>query len=173
MRGQEIVKRRYQTIDELLSVDESTPLEPGDFDDALWTLLCARVFEPEDLESLPEAVSTYYASRLLEWEVGNGGFAQAAYNIPAWFPRAEAGYRALGKEASARLIQKAIQLLPSERQVVERKGLLRAKIGDVFAHFRESRMAALDVQIPDAEWWIDDERVAFVRSHRETFRGIV
>jgi hypothetical protein len=33
-------------------------------------------------------------------------------------------------------------------------------------------MAALDSRIPEEEWWIDEERVAYVRKNRDAFRGI-
>jgi hypothetical protein len=45
-------------------------------------------------------------------------------------------------------------------------------IHEVFRHFSESDMATLDTRIPDDEWYIDEERVAYVRKNRDAFRGI-
>ncbi|HEY2533848.1 MAG TPA: hypothetical protein VGJ20_38990, partial [Xanthobacteraceae bacterium] len=44
-------------------------------------------------------------------------------------------------------------------------------IHDVFRHFSESDMAALDARIPEDEWYIDEERVAYVRMNRNAFRS--
>lgn len=160
---------RFPTIGELFAADDSASLEFSDFDDALWLLLCDKITRPGDLDALPEAVGVYYSSRLLQWEVDNGGFAQAAFNVPEWFARAADGYEALGKKASARLIRKASGLLASERNTIERTGLLGATIGKLFAHFRGSRMSDLDDEIGDVEWCIDEERVAYARSNRDAF----
>lgn len=167
------MKRRFETVDDLLDQDDASPLEWATFDDELWILLSDRIIEPGELEHYPQAVGVYLASRWLEWEVGNGGFAQAAYNIPQWFELAAIGYAALGKSKSVALIKEAIQMLSGERDALQSKGLLNGTtIQQVFRHFSESAMASLDARIPDDEWWIDEERVAYVRKHRNDFRGI-
>jgi hypothetical protein len=45
-------------------------------------------------------------------------------------------------------------------------------IREIFRHYSESDMTALDSRIPDDEWWIDEQRVAYVRKNRDAFRGI-
>jgi len=167
------MNRQFTTIDALLDHDEASPLEWSTFDDELWMLLSDRFVDPVELENFPHAVAVYLASRWLECEVGNGGFAQAAYNIPQWFEMAAIGYAALGKPKAVALIVEALRMLSDERDALERKGLLKAStIHDVFRHFSESDMAALDSRIPEDEWWIDEERVAYVRKNRIDFRGI-
>jgi hypothetical protein len=171
-------KRRFTTVAALLDQDEASPLEWGTFDDELWLLLSDRITHPSELDDYPPPVGVYLASRWLEWEVGNGGFAQAAYNMPQWFERAAIGYAALGKPRASALIEEALQMLSSERDTLKRKGLLMRKLADdkaiheVFSHFKESDMAALDSRIPEDEWWIDEERVAYVRKNRDAFRAV-
>jgi hypothetical protein len=169
------MNRRFTTVDGLLDQDEASPLEWSTFDDELWLLLSERITSPSQLAGHPPPVAVYFASRWLGWEVGNGGFAQAAYNIPEWFEMAAAGYAALGKPNAVALIKDALQILSKEREILERKGLLsnpQIKLHEISRHFNESDMNALDAQIPDDEWWIDEERVAYVRKNRAAFRGI-
>jgi len=109
------MKRLFTNIDALLDQDEASPLERGTFDDALWVLLSGRITDPSQLDSYPHPVGVYLASRWLQWEVGNGGFAQAAYNIPEWFEMAAIGYAALGKPKAVALIKEALRMLSSER----------------------------------------------------------
>jgi len=148
-------------------------MEWSKFDDELWMHLSDRFSNPSELEDYPHPVGVYLASRWLEWEVGNGGFAQAAYNIPEWFELAAIGYAALGKPKAVALIRESLQILQREREMLQKKGLLeQTTIGEVFRHFSESEMAALDSGIPEDEWWIDEERVEYVRKNRDAFRGI-
>ena len=171
-RGFEL-KRLFSTVDALLDHDAASPLENSLFDTELWMLLSARITHPAELEDYPHPVGVYLASRWLEWEVGNGGFAQAAYNIPEWFELAAIGYAALGKPKAVALIGEALQMLTEEHEALKEKGLLnRPAIHEVFQHFSASAMSLLDDRIPDDEWWIDDERVEYVRKHRDSFRGL-
>jgi hypothetical protein len=167
------MNRHYKSVDALLDEDEASPLEWETFDDELWLLLSDKITDPSQLDGYPHPVGVYLASRWLEWEVGNGGFAQAAYNIPEWFESAAIGYASLGKARAVALIKEALEMLSAERDTLHRKGLLKdTTIHDVFRHFSESEMAALDRRIPEEEWWIDEERVAYVRENRNAFRGI-
>lgn len=160
------------TVTELLDKDEAAPLEYTQFDDALWDLLCQKISSPEDATRFPRPVALYFASRYVQWDVDNGGFAQAAYNVPEWFKLAAEGYRALQLEHSANIIEAAAKVLPKERNELEQKGLFQATIGQVFDHFRSSRMALFDTQINRAEWEADDRRVEYVRNNRDAFRAV-
>jgi hypothetical protein len=175
--------RLFTTIDALLDQDEALPLKWSTFDDELWMLLSGRITDPSQFDNYPRPVGVYLASRWLQWEVGNGGFAQAAYNRPEWFEMAAIGYAALGKLKAVALIKEALQMLSNERDTLRRKGLDNFALlyrteghdktyREVFRHFRESDMAVLDTRIPDDEWWIDEERVAYARKNRDAFRGI-
>ena len=85
-----------KTLSDLLKDDERSPLTDEDLDTAIWLCLIQAICEPADLDRFEPAVSHYFASRLLQWDVANGGFAQAAVNIAPWFERAAAGYQAIG-----------------------------------------------------------------------------
>ena len=77
------------------------------------------------------------------------------------------------RKISQGIVRDAIALLPAELLSLNQNGLLDGTtIERLFAHFRKSEMAALDVRIPEDEWWIDDERVDYVRKHHEAFRKI-
>lgn len=137
------------------------------FDDALWLALCRRIVSPEAAAELPEPVWVYYATRFMQWEVGNGGFAQAAMNIPQWFELAARGNEILGKPHLAALIREA-----QRRARRESERLARARAGGVesaFAYFREGTFRALDRQLDAVGWWCDAARIAYVRAHRATF----
>jgi hypothetical protein len=160
---------KFKSVRELLEQDAQSPLPSSEFDDQLWLLLSRRIQNLQDLHNIAPEIGIYYASRYLQWEVGNGGFAQAAYNIPEWFASAADGYEALGKAKSAALIRKAMKLLPAERLDLEDKGLFRATIGRVFEHFSKSRMVRLDELIDSEDWYVDSDRVEYVRSNRNSF----
>jgi len=167
------MKLPFKSISALIDYDATSPMDSGEFDDNLWILLCKKIGSPKDLEAFRHPVAVYYASRLLEWEVGNGGFAQAVYNIPDWFEYAAIGYAALGKRKAVQLIRDALALLKGEREDLKEKRLLDGTtIGELFAHFSESRMIELDKRIPEDEWWIDDERIEYVRKNKDAFREV-
>jgi hypothetical protein len=165
--------REFRTVAELMDHDAASPMPTDDFDDALWLLTTERIQSLADLDDVPHEVAVYYASRLLQWDVENGGFAQAAFNIPEWFEAAAIGYAALGKPKAVRLISDALKMLKSEQRALKRKGLRdKPTLEGVFGHFKESQMAALDDRIPEDEWSIDRDRVAYVRRHRDAFREL-
>ena len=158
------------SISHLMDLDEAGRVGEGanGFDDQLWTLLTARVDTPQQAASLPEPVWVYLASRWLEWEVGNGGFPQAAYNIPDWFELAELGYRKLGLDAAAALIGRARKMITRG----ESRGFIARHIGQLFAQFRESKLAKLDADLDSVGWWADDIRLDYVRKNRAAFRSL-
>lgn len=142
----------YQSLTALLDADAKTPLDADDFDEELWLLLTKKIDRPDDLTKYPAAVGVYFASRCVQWEVDNGGFVQAAENVPAWFPLAASGYQTLGKPKSAALITKAM-------------AILRTASDDSL----ESQLEALNKEIPADEWSIDGDRVEYARKHRRDF----
>jgi hypothetical protein len=162
----------WSTVADLIAHDERAPLSASAFDDALWILLTDKITSLEDARGFPKPVILYFASRYVQWDVGNGGFAQAAFNVPEWFKLAHEWYRLMGKTSSASLLKEAIRLLPEEKAEHGKKGLRDGAIAEVFGHFDESRMAALDERIVSDDWEIDGERVEYVRKNRDAFRGI-
>src|SRR5215813_172118 len=108
-----------RTLREILTDDEESPIADEDLDDAVWLALCEKITAPSDLQRFQFPVTVYYASRLLQWEVGNGGFAQAAFNVPEWFELAAVGYRFLGKTVAENIILEVKRLLPENEDAVE------------------------------------------------------
>jgi hypothetical protein len=147
-------KPDYSSVQELLATDARAPLADSELDDQLWLLLCERIHSPNDLDGLPSAVEVYYSSRLLQWEVGNGGFAQAAYNVPDWFSKAATAYEVLGRADFAALIREAIGLIPADPDELE---ALEASFGE------------LDDRLDTIEWEIDAARISYVRNQPGAF----
>ncbi|APW41770.1 DMP19 family protein [Rhodoferax saidenbachensis] len=145
---------KYPSAQELLAADAKTPLVDSELDDQLWLLLCDRIRSPDDLDGLPSAIGVYYASRLLQWEVGNGGFSQAAYNVPEWLSRAATAYEVLGREQFSALLRKADGLIPSDPEQLEAL---------------EPSFVELDGHLDAIEWEIDQARISYVRSQRDAF----
>jgi len=161
---------RATSIAHLMDLDEAGQIGEGanGFDDQLWGLLTARIDSPAMAASLPEPVWVYLASRWLEWEVGNGGFPQAAENIPDWFELGEFAYRKLGLDAAGALIGRARKLI----EMGHGDGVDARAISERFAQFRESKLAELHAELDSVGWWADDARLAYVRSNRAVFRAI-
>ena len=164
---------RFAGLADLMDADESGALEDIDFDTELWKLLCERVEDLHSLEEWPTEVTVYYTSRLIEWEVGNGGFAQAAYNLPDWLAIAAEGYEALQLPAAAERIRVAQELALGDREKFSFLKRRRATIGKIFQAFEESRLKELDQGLDELGWWANDVRLAYVRRNRDAFRRIV
>lgn len=99
----------------------------------------------------------YFSSRLVQWEVGNGGFAQAAENVLDWMPYALHGYLALNNHDGALLIQKALDIVSNYK--IENQSMFDA-------------LEALDEEM-NTDWWeVDTARVAYVRENSEAFLKI-
>jgi Domain of unknown function (DUF4375) len=166
----------FETLGALLDADESGRLSDEEFDDCLWLLVCRHVGSIEDAAGLPSRVVNYYASRRVEWDVGNGGFAQAAYNMYEWFPAAAEGYTALGLPEAAALIKRAYDLAQAERRVIGKLKRRRAGISSIFKSFRESSLAELDNQLVShlnaVGWEALTPRLTYARLHRDAFRSL-
>lgn len=121
----------------------------------------------------PESVRHFYACYDLSYQVGNGGFAQAAYNVPELFEVAQQAFERFGlAEAAAALCQRATAMLPAEVSEYLAKGLTDSdSIEDVFAHFDVSALAALDADVPE-EFWVDEQLHELAQKHREDFVSV-
>jgi hypothetical protein len=160
------MKNKYESIAALMELDERGELEDTQFDDELWMFVANQMGGPEDRERFADPVVVYFASRFLEWEVGNGGFAQAAYNIPEWFPLAAWGYDQLGLEKAGDLIREAISLLSKENR---ENTFTASDIGELFSQFSESELAKLDKRLDECGWWAMETRLKYVRENRASF----
>jgi Domain of unknown function (DUF4375) len=151
-----MVRQKFVSIAALMDADERGELDNGKFDDELWFFLIERISTPEDARHFPKPVLLYYSSRYVEWEVGNGGFAQAAYNIPEWFDLAALGYAELGLHSFAALIREAMTLLPIENRETTFDA---EEIGELFEQFSESKLALLDDRLDGTGWEADEHRL--------------
>ncbi|HVX86882.1 MAG TPA: DUF4375 domain-containing protein [Phycisphaerae bacterium] len=126
----------------------------------------------ESFPQWPESVRLFYACYDINYQVGNGGFAQAAYNVPELLPMAQKAFERFGRKQAAGLCRLAIEMLPAELREHLDKGLRdRPQIQDVFEHFSESEMRALDENLPE-EFWADDALQEHVQRHRKDFESI-
>lgn len=149
-----MAKNRPKTFAEAFERERLGTYEKDyEFDDSLWRLACEAVAADPEFKTLPEPLVVYYATRYLEWEVGNGGFAQAAMNIPQLFEVAARGHEILGKPELAAFIREAAILAKSESQrIAEARGTLE----DAFAYFREGVFDDFDNRLDQIGWWKND-----------------
>jgi hypothetical protein len=119
-----------------------------------------------DLEALPEVARNYYASRYVEWEVGNGGFAQAVLNIPEYMELGALGFEALQKPLVAARIRQAMAIRKAEEEALPdvRPGNEQA-LSD---YFLDNAFEHLDDGLEDIGFWSDTERLSYVRANRNT-----
>jgi Domain of unknown function (DUF4375) len=163
---------RYESFRETFAAWDSGAIDEDALDTALWMLACRVVYGDERAGQLPDPVIHYYASRLMEWEVGNGGFSQAAYNIPEWFEPAAQGYEAIGHSPAAQLIREAGVIARKERGLFGRLRRIGADIGSVFAAFKASSLDGLASDLDDIGWWAMSDRLKYVLNHREAFLSV-
>ena len=156
-----------RTLREILKDDEESPIADVDLDDAVWLALCEKITGPNALQQFQFPVTVYYASRLLQWEVGNGGFAQAAFNVPEWFELAAVGYHTLGKTTAQSIILEVKRHLPDNEEAVRQ---LRTGEIEWEDYFVDHDFSAYDERAyASEEWEIDMERITYVRVNREAF----
>jgi Domain of unknown function (DUF4375) len=139
-----------------------------DFDDALWGVVSVYG-DISTIGDLPEPVRVYFATRLVEWDVGNGGFAQAAMNYLAVFEHAAKGFESLGKPDIAALIRAAAKVAEREQANID-----EARAGGVegaVEYFREGdAFDEFDERLGDVGWFENGEaRLSYVRAHRDDF----
>jgi len=159
--------RRFKNTSALMAADVEGSIEDDDFDYELWLALCEVIDEPSDALRYKEPVWVYYASRLMEWEVGNGGFSQAAYNIPDWFQLASAAYSKLGLIDAANLIDQALDMVVGGEN--RNTKFTAEEIGDLFSQFSSSKLCELDEKLDESGWWATSEWLKVVRDNRKYF----
>ena len=158
------------TFADLFDQFSSGRLDTDDFDTALWDFVCTLLARPNvTYEGLPEPVRLFYASRFVQWDVGNGGFSQAAYNVSELFEDARCGYLALGLTDSATLSARAQQLIKEGHADFSEDP---NDIGELFEEFSESELAKLDVGLDAAGWWATEKRSAYALANRASFESV-
>jgi hypothetical protein len=160
----------FESISALMEADAAGSLSDEEFDRHLgWFLGRLLPLSPADCISVPETVVVYWATTLMEYNVFNGGFAQAAYNIPEWFEPAAIGFEQLGRLVAADRIRQAAKLSRNEQATVSWLRRRRAEIRAIFGHFRESSLRDLDKDLYEIGWDVTAARIQLARNNREDF----
>jgi hypothetical protein len=160
-----------RSLAKILSEHVDAPYDPEhrEFVESIASALYER---HEDFSRWPESVRFFYACYDLNHQVGNGGFAQAAYNVPHLIPVAQKAFEHFGRMKAAALCQQANSMLPAELAEHLAKGFTGTEsLQNVFDHFSESAMADLDECVPD-EFWADDKLQELVQQNRKDFESI-
>ena len=117
--------------------------------------------------TLPDPVRHFFAARRVQWQVGNGGFAQAAYNVRYLLADAHACNLITGRPAAASLIAQAIELVQKDEASFESK-----EIESLFKEFAESKFSELDEHLDSVDWWNVAPRVKYAAQHRDLFLSL-
>jgi hypothetical protein len=158
----------FDGIAALMEADIAGQLSDEKFDRHLgWFLARLLPHSPEDW--IPKPVVLYWATRLMEHNVFNGGFAQAAYNIPQWFELSADGYAQLGRPLAAERIRQAARLSLNEQQTVSWLKRRRADIRAIFSHFQASALRDLDSDLYEIGWDVTAARIQLARDNRTAF----
>ncbi len=159
---------------QILAEHGDKPDDPEDCEliEQVASAIYERYEDLPEMDQWPQSVQYFFACYDLNFQVGAGGFAQAAYNVPELFLIAEQAFQFLKRPAAAELCRRANSMLPAELKTHLEKGFTEEpSIGDVFEHFDESPMADLDEEIPD-EFWVGVELQQLVRQHRADFESM-
>ena len=105
-----------RNFSKLLADHKDAPYDPDhrEFVENIASALYERYEDLPPILEWPKAVRYFYACYDLNFQVGNGGFAQAAYNVPELFPIAAEAFDYFGHHEAAQLCRTAISMLPSE-----------------------------------------------------------
>lgn len=140
------------SLADVFAADDATAMTDDELDYAIFFSLFGQIDNAEDLATHPVGVQMFFAIKLIEGEVGNGGFAQVFANeVDDFIPYARRGYLMLGDEASADLLEAAASHSDDEE-------------------FLDS----LDERLDEPPWngkvpWSVGARIRYAREHREDF----
>jgi len=163
------MSENYRSFVELFAEHGDKPEDPDDR--SLIEAIACAIYDRfqdnyPDVNEWPQPVRYFYGCHDLMHQIGNGGFAQAAYNDPDLFVIAEEAYKHFQRPKAAAICREAISMLPQEFQMYYDKRLKEyPDLEEVFEHFNDSPMQELDERIPD-EFWIDFELQKYARQHR-------
>ncbi len=147
-----------------LTAEIAAQLDDVTLDDMVWEDISYGT--DGNLDEMSDAVRAFYATRLFEWEVGNGGLHQFFFNHPT--PEVVAavieGYRFLGVVPSADLVADLIAPLASQEQEW-RESIRDGSIETFMDSYAESLLPEADEQVR----LHDVERMALVRSNPALF----
>jgi hypothetical protein len=153
-----------------ITMEEIASLPDEELDDRLWLRLSTVVdfFDAPKLRAADPDVAAYLATRLFEWEVGNGGLHQYFFNYPDpdHFAVVLDGYTRLGLAERRRLLEEAVAPLAGA-EAEWRESLRDGTIETFFESYPGSGLADHDDCVGDH----DAERLRLVRSSPEKFIG--
>lgn len=156
--------------------DPAQPLAAGDagllddrvLDEHLWnrTSALAGRGAGADLASMPMGPRAFYATRLFEWDVGNGGLHQFFFNHPEpeVIEAVAEGYEVFGVPESASVIRELVAPFAA-RESEWRESLRDGRIETFFDSYPQSQLD----QFGDRVGHHDIERLAYVRVDPESF----
>jgi len=160
-----------RTVSEILAGHKDAPYDP-ELREFIEQIASALYERHEHFPQWPESVQFFYACYDLNYQVGNGGFAQAGYNVPQLIPVAQKAFESFGRSEAASLCKEALSRLPAELAEHLAKGFTGDEsLEDVFEHFSESDMADLDERIPKG-FWADDQLQDLVQKNRKDFESL-
>jgi hypothetical protein len=158
--------RRWEST--ALTVQDIASLPDDELDRWLWTRLCRVVGEASaaSIGALPQPQRAYFATRLFEWEVMNGGLHLYFFNNPdpGLLDLVLDGFRFLGLDDQATVVREVVAPL-AEREAGWRDSLRDGTIETFMASYVESALPEFDDRI-EAH---DAERIRFVRSQPDAF----
>jgi Domain of unknown function (DUF4375) len=158
--------RRWEST--AVTVQDIASLPDAELDDWLWTRLCRVVGDGSaaSISALRQPQQAYFATRLFEWEVGNGGLHQYFFNNPEpeLLDLVLDGYRVLGLDDQAAVVREVIAPL-AEREAGWRDSLRNGTIETFMASYVDSALPEFDERIEEH----DAERIRFVRSQPDAF----
>lgn len=133
-------------------------------DSWVWTRMLAFVNPgiPENLANWPRGVQAYMATRLFEWESGNGGLHQYFFNYPnpGLLAVVLDGYSALGLDEVRRVVEEVVAPVAANEEAW-RESLRDGRIETFFESYSESQLPEYDERIGHH----DVERIRYVRAN--------
>ena len=143
-------------------------MDDSSLDDLLWMrlLFIFEPLEPDAQMGASDGVRAYICTRLVEWEVGNGGLHQYFFNYPD--PRllrlVLEGYSYLGLDEARRIVEEIVAPLAA-KQEAWRESLRDGTIETFFGSYVESKLPEYDDRIA----FHDGDRIRYVRSNPSLF----
>jgi hypothetical protein len=151
-----------------LTVAEIDSLADDDLDDRVWCRLSSLVdyFDAAQIASEDADVASYLATRVFEWEVGNGGLHQYFFNFPdpAHLAVVLEGYAHLGLVETRRIVEDVVAPLARE-EAAWRESLRDGSISTFFESYPATSLPEYDSRIGEH----DAERVRLIRTVPEKF----
>jgi hypothetical protein len=166
-------KYRY-SLTALLASHEDAPYdcEKGRFVEQIASALYERYEDMPPISVWPQSVRYFYACYDINFQVGNGGFAQAAYNVPELIPIALEAFEHFECKDAIKLLRNVIDALPNELSEHDAKGFgYDETLEEVFEHFASSDLSAFDEDLPE-DFWVVPRLQRLIEENRQDFASV-